>query len=850
MGVSSNRAEQGRRTGRVRMAWAAALVLLAAAGGARSARAAAPDPTLRSAWWTFARGDEVLAAAIDPVTGHLWAGTEGGGVVVWEGDGRYVQYLAPNQPGLHSNTVHDVAFDPRSGDAWLATADGLTHVARSTGWWTTYVHPTLAPAAASLDIVPVADGLPPLRTWSAVAVAADGTLWAGVPQAERALDTADPRTVAGLPPDGGVVRRTPDGRWRWFPFHPQLEAGPARSTVADLAVLPDGRLVVAHGRRGNPDVALSIYDPAQDRWSAVASVGPIGDVADGPRSGQVMALAVAPEFDGFSLWLATWNRGVYRWRDGRWTGFSRGDDGPDIVPSPGLCGDQVWAISAAADAVWVACAARQGEDGAGVSRFDRATSVWRPIREADGLPTRVFPAVAAFDGGAYLGTDEPTTRHTGGLGVVPVEADAAVTRVGTAWSTADGGGVPPANEVTALAFDPVGRLWVGTRGAGLGRWDPSDGRWRRWTVAATAGGLAGDAIADVLVVGDALWVASTQSRRAVGGDADGGLTELGWADGAVRRTIRPTAGGLPSAQPSSLALAPDGRLFVGLGSATGGVGVDVHRGAGVAALEPATGRWSGWRRDGDGLGGDTVLDLAVGDGVVWAAASYAPDGTADARLVGGGVAAWQGGAWRAWGDGDFGLRSFRDGGIRGDMRAVAVAPDGAVWAGSYAVDGEITQRWPAVDAVANRYDPQRRQWSASVFPGDGWVDAIAHDAFGRTWLGTTRGHTGEVWRSDEVRGDRDPFVDRRDPAAGGIWLGGAVDGGWQRLSPDTSGLPARAVTALAVEPTTGHIWVGLAGGGLAVFTGGAPFGPTDPGRPVGRDHSRLVHHVWLPAVRR
>lgn len=828
---------------------AAALAVLGL--GAQPAAGAAPDPAPRTAWWTFARGDEILAAAIDPVDGRLWVGTEGGGVVVWDtAAGRHATFLAPNQPGLRSNTVHDIAFDGRTGDAWLATTDGLTHVARATGWWTTYVHPSLAGQPPSIDVVAVPDGLPPVRVWSAVAVAPDGTLWAGIPQADRALDTADARTVAGLPPDGGVVRRTPDGRWAWFAFHPGKDDGPARSTVADLAVLPDGRLVVAHGRRGNPDVALSIFDPARDRWQSVASVGPVGPVADGPRTGQVMALAVAADEGGVSLWLATWSRGVYRWRDGRWTAFSRADRGDGIVAAPGLCGDQVWSIAAASDAVWVACAARQGEDGLGVSRFDLATERWRAIGVSDGLPTGIVTAIAAVPGGAFLGTDEPTTRHGGGIGVVPVEADAAGHTVGPVLDTAAGGLAPPANETTALAFDPEGRLWVGTRGAGLGRWDPADGRWRRWTVASTGGALAGDAIADLRVIGDAVWVASTQSRRAAAGAADGGLTVIGLADGAVRRTIRPSAGGLPSPQPSSLAVAADGRLVVGFGSAVGGVGVDVHRGVGAAAFDPATDRWTTWRRGESGLGGDTVLDLAAGDGAVWAAVSYAPDGTADARLTGGGVGALAGDAWRFWGSGDFGLAGYRDGAITGDVRAVAVTADGAAWAGSYVLDGEITQRWPVVDAVVNRYDAARRQWRSATFPGDGWISAIADDPAGRVWLGTTRGHSGELWRADEVRGDRDPFLDRRDPAAGGLWLGGAVDGAWRRVDPDTSGLPARAISALTIEPATGHLWVGLAAGGVAVFTGGEAYGPTDPGRPIGRDRSRLTHRVWLPALRR
>ncbi len=816
------------------------------------AGAAAPDAHDPAAWWTFARGDEVLATAVHPMDGRVWVGTEGGGVVVWDVANRTSEhYLFPNQPGLRSNTVYDIAFDPRSGDAWLATADGLTHVARSTGWWTTYVHPSLAPQRPSLDVAVVDDGLPPLRVWSAVAVAADGTLWAGIPQSDRALDTSDARALDRMAPDGGVVRRTPDGRWTWFPFHPQRTAGPARSTVADLAVLPDGRLVIAHGRRGNTDFALTIHGPAADDWSAVRSVGPIGSVADGPRTGQVMQLAVAVEpGGGFSLWLATWSRGVYRWRDGRWTAFSRTDQGEGIVPAPGLCSDQVWAIAAAADAVWAACVGRSGEEGLGVSRFDRAAETWQRIGPAEGLPTGTVTAIAAVAGGAFLGTDEPTTRHSGGLGVVPLKASAAGLTIEPPLSTFADGRTPPANEVTALAFDPTGRLWVGTRGAGLAVYDPREGRWRSWTAASTDDGLAGDAVTDVLVKGDDVWVASTRSRHAVNGPSDGGLTLIDRASGTVRRTIRPSAGGLPSGQPSSLALGVDGRVYVGFGAATGGVGIDVQQGSGVAAYDPAADVWAMWRRGSGGLVGDTVLDLASGAEGIWAAVSYAPDGTSAARLTGGGATVLHEDAWLAWQSGDFGFVSYRDGEISGDVRSVHEAADGAVWAGSYTLEGEIAGVWPSVDAVVNRYDPLRRQWRAATFPRDGWIPAIVDDEDGRVWLGTTRGHTGEIWRADEVRGDRDTVADRRDPALGGIWLGTSITGPFDRIAPENSGLAARAISALAIEPATGHVWVATTGGGISVFTGGERFGPTDPGRPIGRDRSRLPYRAWLPAAQR
>ncbi|MFN8423298.1 MAG: hypothetical protein U0470_07925 [Anaerolineae bacterium] len=381
------------------------------------------------------------------------------------------------------------------------------------------------------------------------------------------------------------------------------------------------------------------------------------------------------------------------------------------------------------------------------------------------------------------------------------------------------------------------------------RWDPADGRWRQWTAASTAGALPGDAVSAVVVRRDRLWVAATRTRRGEGGPADGGLAEVDRATGRIVRTLRRAPGALPSDQPSSLAVGADGRLYIGFGAASGGVGVDVHQGAGLAAFDTERDAWDTWDH-GNGLGGDTVLGLTAAPDGIWAALSYATDDTAAARRVGGGVGVLQANGWRTWRTDDFGLSGFREESITGDVRSIAAADDGSVWAGTYRVDGKVVGRWPLVDATINRYEPSSRAWRATAFPGDGWIDAIAHDEDGRAWLGTTRGLTGEFWRADEVRGDRDETADKHDLAEGGIWLGRRIDGPWERLTADSSGLPSRSVAALAADAATGHVWVGTSDGGLVVFAGAEPYGPTDPGRPIGRDRSRLTHRVWLPAAQR
>ncbi|MBK6768553.1 MAG: hypothetical protein IPG72_05890 [Ardenticatenales bacterium] len=152
--------------------------------------AAAQQGTMQdpASWLTLANGDEILAAAVNPVDGRLWVGTEGGGLVVWEpGQRTFSQYVFPNQRGLLSNNVFDIAFDRQTGDAWLATEMGLTHVEHATMAFRSSVADTPeARPEHSQDVVDAygTDVFPDSRIFSSVAVADDGVVWAGTPDRE------------------------------------------------------------------------------------------------------------------------------------------------------------------------------------------------------------------------------------------------------------------------------------------------------------------------------------------------------------------------------------------------------------------------------------------------------------------------------------------------------------------------------------------------------------------------------------------------------------------------------------------------------------------------------------------
>jgi len=758
----------------------AGLVVVAGLGALRErdlARAQpASDLLARANWTTMAGGDEILALAVDPRDpARVWAGTEGGGVVVWRHTAArpdawgFTQHLFPAADGPAGNIVRDIAFDG-AGRAWLATSQGVT-LADGVAWR----HGSAA------------DGLPG-RDIRAIAAGTDGSIWAGG--------------------DAGVARLSPGAtRWSLQPavaYDPMARTdadGPGYTPVADIAVDARGDVWLAHGRGGLEDrPALSVFRAATGKWDHVPPVGPMGSGTqeDGPPSEQVTAVAFDASTD--RLWSATWGRGVVFY-DGARRAWRR-------PATDGLCSLFVWSLYARGGEVWAGCG--DSQRGKGVAKWTGAG--WAAWTVADGLPADEVAAFAVAGGKVWLGTNGPDHQ---GSGIVPF--DPAVGSAGPALSTFPLS--PGSNDITALRFEPDGTLWAGTRGAGLFRRAPT-GSWSRFTSGSTNRGLTGDTVTDLSLRAGELWVAATQTRWDGRAFADGGVSRLNVATLAWGAPLRPMPGGMPDGDVSSLAVAPDGRVWIGIGAAVGGAASAdaTHAGDGVAVFDPAGGPWVFHRYNPNAtrrLPGDTVLDLAIGGNTVWAATSYHWN-EHEGRSYGGGVGRFQAGAWAGWLAGDAGLTGWSgDPGkpgstslITGDVRSVYAEPGGDVWAGAWGVpDGaSVIERWPAVDGVVNRFDGIR--WLPAVFPEAGWVTAITGDLDGRLWAGTTRGHDRQ-----EVAIDGEPW---HDNAVAGLYVR-ALDGAWTALDPANSGVAANAVTALAVDPTTGFVWVGTENGGLAVL---------------------------------
>lgn len=784
--------EPPARARRSRPLWRCA-VLAAVLGvvGARSAGASGSGDAWRivGRWETMASGDDVRAMVRDG--DGLWAASVGGGVLRWRTDGsQWRQYLAP-QDGLPCNDVYDVV---RWRDAWwFATCRGLA------GY-----------DGARDRMFAAGEGLP-LRALSALAVDDANRLWvAAAPHWDPLLTVPSKPTLGGW--TGGGVAFSADGQ-NWTMFD---TAALPSTDVRDLAVWR-GDVYTAHvpQRVWSPPSTDPDGQPVAGRW--VMSGGGVARFAEGKWTAwsnenapdladAVNALAAGPT----ALWAATSGRGLVAWNGAVWRG--RRDCGDE---NRCIQDNYVTAVAVGADAtVWAATARFNGR-GTGVALLDdRATPAdadddgWFVLRGASAMPGDLVHAILPdADASAWFGCstqdDEGRVR---GAGIARLLDDRqTVTRL-------DSRSLPPgvlaANDVTAVARHPLtGDLWVGTARSGLSV-RGVDGVWRSFTRASTAGGLAGDAVADIAIEANGtVWVATRQStfdadRRAW---SDGGLSRF---DGRDWTRLSGSASGLPADHLSALALDGRGKLWVGTGATDHGPKEFHYRGWGVAVVDTATRRWERTFTHPQ-LASNNVTDIAVVGDQVWVSTAYffyvdpRPGGAQ--FNTGGGLSVYDQGAgtWRSYTDREGLPPAVRDRGNRAliDLRSVLVDAAGTVWTGGL-----------AVAATTDEADASTDGFVASVTSGaltaerldrTGGVVALASDGQGAIWAAT-----------------RDDGLRVRPP-----------DGRWIRQSAAPGGLPSNRLTTLRFDGAGG--WLGTADQGLAVLR--PPLPPTAPPPPPGTE---------------
>ncbi|MFQ5460492.1 MAG: two-component regulator propeller domain-containing protein, partial [Anaerolineae bacterium] len=343
--------------------------------------------------------------------------------------------------------------------------------------------------------------------------------------------------------------------------------------------------------------------------------------------------------------------------DDVWTNYSAAttdDDGSP--PFTGLVGDNVQAVVADGDRVWVGSAEavwngqRRGYDDGGVSVFDGEKWTARTVASTGGTEAGLRSGgVAALavgcDGALWIGSG---TSWTDGAGVdVLVARSAPHDPAQDAWGRFAFPDLA-SDEVAAMAADCAGAaMWVGSRDhslkgdwsdGGLARFAAATGAWSRFDAADglesySAGRIRGEALSVAVAPGGGVWVGSFGTRRmtqeeliatapywpavvnrftgdrwshtifedlgrvgSVAVAADGTVWAAATRGGAARDSVDPENWRSDRRLPGVLLLAEDG-VWRGLDEHTGGLPAnDVS----VVAVDPEGGVWVG--TEGWGLG--------------------------------------------------------------------------------------------------------------------------------------------------------------------------------------------------------------------------------------------------------
>ena len=484
---------------------------------------------------TFSVGSGLGAAVVRPILetqdGALWVGTRGGGIARYK-DGRWAQLTAQN--GLASGNVWSLAEGP-DGSVWVG-ADGV-NVCRPDAF---EERGGASPAQNACRVVRTqADGLPHNGV-VALTVTRNGDLWVGTwggLSRLRAGRWSDWTTSDGLPGamvrvihedrDGNIWIGTSEGlvRLRDGTFGGLTrEQGAAGGYVRAIFEDRDGTLWI--GTVGSGLTALSD--------GQVVNIG----APEGLARGFVFSVTETP--DG-SLWAGT-SHGLSR---------VRGTEVRTLTTRDGLPSDLIGPTAvdpADPESLWI------GTQTGGLVLWKPGVGVVRRYDDESGLPSNTVSCLYADRRrGFWVGTERGLVELRGGsrrvystLDGLPsnnvrtvIETRGGTIWVGTSgglarkvdgrWSTELAGTSLPRLRANALHEDEDGILWVATTTGGLGRVEGT-----RWTTLDAARGYCSN-VAYQVVEDDQgqLWTSSPQglcraSREALNAVARGEAATVPW----------------------------------------------------------------------------------------------------------------------------------------------------------------------------------------------------------------------------------------------------------------------------------------------------------------------------------
>jgi hypothetical protein len=591
---------------------------------------------------------------------------------------------------------------------------------------------------------------------------------------------------------------------------PGFEAkGLEGNLVWSVGVDLDGKVWMGHGNdpKTGRGVAILDHNNTFEDSSASADNGVRGDdrwqilQLDG-REGDHDALVTAMDLNGPIKLLGTKNERhgsgfglrAYFPAEERWQALRTADDG---IPSNAI---RDIAVVPGSDEVWVSTAAHglahfDGEHWKGMRMFgqgDRVATITLDLRQGLGqLPVDLATLEefeAAFPLPAYLRLENDPTYYrvsryiAARAGLDPqIKVSPSLTQAiprGTGVYTVFRG--PPSDEGTQIAVDARGHAFAGG--------------------------------------GETIWLGDTCSgaRAAIAQCwLDGGFGE--W-DGSQWKISDLDNSPLKDQFIKAVAVAPDGKVWASMSDG-------VSSGYGLVVRDPATDGWTLIDRAGIGsgqkFGGNGINDISIDpvSGDVWTAHHTVVEwtqnlgGTWNRIFLGGGVSRWEKatGKWSHWGKRVAPLQGYSSQGTDGEMTALlADRTHGRIWVGSWAADDNFhwingygvhaAINWCPLENCANA------DWQSTIWREDGKVSAIAQDASGNVWVGTTRNGKGLI------------------PPVGGVKVFNGSD--WSALTPKNVDIVSNQVTALEADVAGRRMWVGSHASGISVYDEKALATPT------------------------
>lgn len=375
-----------------------------------------------------------VRALVEDAERNLWIGTDGAGLIRWNGD---TAERCTRAEGLADDTIHALLID-RQGSLWAGTSNGLTRLQRG-----------------AMFTFPLSDM--PSPTVRALAQAADGSVWIGGDAPGLAVWNGAGFTSTPLDAVAGdasvrALCAMPDGVLWVGTSHGLIRidaAGQSRLTISDG--LADDRVHCL-----TDGVNDSLWVGTQKGFSRIHE-GQLDSFLPQDGLSQSTVYAIQEDHEG-SLWVGT-KHGLNQFADRRTIPFTSREGLPSDDAGPVLQDDR--------GDIWV------GTRGAGLARFDGAR--FQVFTQAQGLLSDTVVSLAVGESGTvWVGTDRGINRVQQG----------AVT---AAYTTAQG---LRSERVRCLHWTAAGELFAGTD-AGLvvlreDRFvspDPTDARYHQPIVA-------------------------------------------------------------------------------------------------------------------------------------------------------------------------------------------------------------------------------------------------------------------------------------------------------------------------------------------------------------------------------